>query len=72
MPALYVYSFLLLGRKLPRRHAGPSERCRDDRRVDTVLVFIRLETSRHLRGTEGAEPLSVAKGLVYYVPGVVV
>jgi len=39
MPALYVYSFQLLGRKLPRAHAGPSERCRDERRVDTVLVF---------------------------------
>jgi cytochrome P450 len=37
-----------------------------------VLVFIRLEISRHLRGAEGAEPLSVAKGLVYYVPGAVV
>jgi hypothetical protein len=39
MLALYVHSFLLLGRKLPRAHAGPSERCRDERRVDTVLVF---------------------------------
>jgi hypothetical protein len=39
MLALYVYSFLLLGRKLPRAHAEPSERCRDERRVDTVLVF---------------------------------
>ncbi len=28
--------------------------------------------SRHLRGAEGAEPLSAADGLVYYVPGVVV
>jgi hypothetical protein len=37
-----------------------------------VLVFIRLEISRHLRGAEGAEPLSVAKGLVYYAPGAVV
>ncbi len=72
MLALYVYSFLLLGRKLPRAHAGPSERCRDERRVDTVLVFIRREISRHLRGVEGAEPLSAANGLVYYVPGVVV
>ncbi len=27
---------------------------------------------RHLRGAEGAEPLSAAEGLVYYVPGVVV
>ncbi len=34
-----------------------------------MLVFIRLEIPRHLRG---AEPLSVAKGLVYYVPGAVV
>jgi hypothetical protein len=72
MLALYVYSFLLLGRKLPRGHAGPSERCRDEQRVDTVLVFIRRVISRHLRGAEGAEPLSVAKGLVYYVPGAVV
>ncbi|MFZ8809466.1 MAG: hypothetical protein ACO2PN_15345 [Pyrobaculum sp.] len=37
-----------------------------------MLVFIRREISRHLRGAEGAEPLSVAKGLVYYVPGAVV
>ncbi len=72
MPALYVYSFVLLGRKLPRGHTGPSERCRDEQRVDTVLVFIRRETPRHLRGAEGAESLSAAKGLVYYVPGVVV
>jgi hypothetical protein len=33
-----------------------------------VLVFIRLEISRHLRGAEG----SAADCLVYYVPGVVV
>ena len=72
MPALYVYTSLLPGRKLPHAHAGPSERCQDEQRVDTVLVFIRREISRHLRGAEGAEPLSVAKGLVYYVPGAVV
>ncbi len=72
MLALYVYTFLLPGRKLPRAHVGPSERCRDGRGVDTVLVFIRREISRHLRGAEGAEPLSAANGLVYYVPGVVV
>jgi hypothetical protein len=72
MLAPYVYTFQLPGRKLPHAHAGPSERCRDDRRVDTVLVFIRREISRHLRGAEGAELLSVAKGLVYYVPGAVV
>ncbi len=37
-----------------------------------MLVFIRLEIPRHLRGAEGAEPLSAAEGLVYYVPGFVV
>jgi len=37
-----------------------------------VLVFIRREISRHLRGAEGAEPLSAAKDLIYYVPGAVV
>jgi hypothetical protein len=31
------------------------------------LVFIRREIPRHLRGAEGAEPLSAAKGLIYYV-----
>ncbi len=36
------------------------------------MVFIRLEISRHLRGAEGAERLSAANGLVYYVPGAVV
>jgi len=36
-----------------------------------VLVFIRLEIPRRLRGAEGAEPLSAANGLVYYVPGAV-
>jgi hypothetical protein len=39
MPALYVYSSMLLGRKLPRGHAGPFEKCRDGRGVDTALVF---------------------------------
>jgi hypothetical protein len=39
MPALYVYSFQLPGRKLPRAHAGPSERCRDGRGVDTVGLY---------------------------------
>ncbi len=37
-----------------------------------MLVFIRLEISRHLHGAEGAELLSAAKGLVCYVPGAVV
>jgi hypothetical protein len=76
MPALYVYSFLLPGRKLPHAHAGPSERCRDERRVDTVFKAFTLD-GRYLatyavEGSEGAEPLSAAKGLVYYVPGTVV
>ena len=73
--ALYVYTFLLPGRKLPRAHAGPSERCRDEQRVDTVLVFTldgRYLATYAVEGSEGAEPLSVAKGLVYYVPGAVV
>ncbi len=75
MLALYVYSFLLPGRKLPRGHAGPSERCRDERRVDRVLVFTldwRYLATYAVEGSEGAEPLSAAEGLVYYVPGVVV
>ncbi len=37
-----------------------------------MIVFIRREVSRHLRGAEGAMPPSAAEGLVYYVPGVVV
>jgi hypothetical protein len=37
-----------------------------------VDFYTRRETPRHLRGAEDAEPLSVAKGLIYYVPGVVV
>ncbi len=37
-----------------------------------MLFFIRLEIPRHLRGAEGAMPPSAAKGLVYYVSGVVV
>ncbi len=57
MLALYVYTSLLPGRKLLRAHAGPFERCRNGRGVDTVLVFIRQEMPRHLRGVEGAELL---------------
>jgi hypothetical protein len=37
-----------------------------------VGFYARRETPRHLRGAEGAESLSAANGLVYYVPGVVV
>ncbi len=36
------------------------------------MVFIRREIPLNLRGAEGAEPLSPAKGIVYYVPGAVV
>jgi hypothetical protein len=52
-----------------------SERCRDERKVDTVLVFTldgRYLATYAVEGSEGAEPLSAANGLVYYVPGVVV
>jgi hypothetical protein len=72
MLALYVYSYLLPGRKLPRRHAGPSERCRDGRGVDTVLVFTLDGRYLATYAAQKAPSFSAAKGLVYYVPGAVV
>ena len=65
MLALYVYSLQFLGRKLPRAHAGPSERCRDGRGVDTVGLYYGRYLATY--AVEGAEPLCAAKGLVYYV-----
>jgi hypothetical protein len=72
MPALYVYSSMLLGRKLPRAHAGPSERCRGERRVDTVLVFTLDWRYLATYVAQKAPSSSAAEGLVYYVPGAVV
>jgi hypothetical protein len=37
-----------------------------------IGFYTRRKISRHLRGAEDAEPLSAAKGLIYYVPGAVV
>jgi hypothetical protein len=76
MLALYVYSFLLLGRKLPRGHAGPPhlkdvERGEESTRCWSLLDGRYLATYA-VEGSEGAEPLSAAKGLIYYVPGAVV
>jgi len=62
MLALYVYSYLLLGRKLPRGHAVPSERCRDERRVDTVLVFTLDGRYLATYAAEGSEGTVVWKG----------
>jgi len=57
MLALYVYSFLLLGRKLPRAHAGPSESVEMTEESKRCWSLIRREIPRHLRGAEGAELL---------------
>jgi len=59
MLALYVYTYLLPGRKLPRTHAGPSERCQDDRRVP----LIDLQRSRRPAGSglRGAKPTQRAE-----------
>jgi hypothetical protein len=76
MPAPYVYSFLLLGRKLPRAHAGPPhlkdvETTEESTRCWSLLDWRLLATYAAER-LKGAEPLSAANGLVYYVPGAVV
>jgi hypothetical protein len=53
-------------------HTPASERCRDERRADTVLVF--TLDGRHLAtyAAQKAPSSSAANGLVYYVPGAVV
>jgi hypothetical protein len=76
MPALYVYSFLLLGRKLPRAHAGPPHLIDVEMREESTRCWSLLDwrylATYAVEGSEGAEPLSAAKGLIYYVPGAVV
>jgi len=76
MPVLYVYSFLLLGRKLPRAHAGSPhlkdvETTEESTRCWSLLDWRYLATYA-AEGLKSAMPPSAAKGLVYYVPGAVV
>jgi len=76
MPALYVYSFLLPGRKLPRAHARPPhlkdvETTEESTRCWSLLDWRYLATYA-AEGLKGVMPPSVAKGLVYNVPGAAV
>jgi hypothetical protein len=73
MPALYVYTYLLPGRKLPRGYAEPPH-LRDVEMGEESTQCWSLLDGGHLAtyAAQRAPSSSAANGLVYYVPGAVV
>jgi hypothetical protein len=74
MPALYVYTSCCRGVSFHVHmldHLRDVEMSEESTRCWSLLDWRYLATYA-VEGSEGAEPLSVAKGLVYYVPGAVV